>query len=120
MRSTRTHLALIALAAMAVISCDTRLPTAARRGSLTPGTPPDIVIDTPLVNAQINLGDSIYVRVSASGGNTLTKITIGADAVTGDKDLGTYAETPRFKPVTVNLPGGTTDTIIRASSSRST
>ncbi|HET9424609.1 MAG TPA: Ig-like domain-containing protein [Gemmatimonadaceae bacterium] len=111
MRSTRSYLALIALAATAVVSCDTRLPTASRRSA--PGTPPDVVIDTPLVNAQINLGDSIYVRVLATGGNALKTLTIGADAISGDQDLGTYAETPRFKPVVVEFPAGTTDTIIR-------
>lgn len=113
MRSTRTHLALIVLAAMAVISCDTRLPTAARRAA--PGTPPDIVIDTPLVNTQVNVGDSIFVRVSITGGNALTKVELNALAITGVQDLGTYAETPRFKTVTIDFPpgAGVHDTIIR-------
>ena len=57
MRSARSYLPLIALAALAVVSCDTRLPTASRRAA--PGTPPDVVIDTPLVNTQVNVGDSI-------------------------------------------------------------
>lgn len=113
MRSTRTHFALFALAALAVVSCDTRLPTATRRAA--PGTPPDIVIDTPLVNTQVNVGDSIFVRVSATGGNALTNIELVALAVTGVKDLGTYAETPRYK--TINVPfatgAGVHDTIIR-------
>lgn len=111
MRSTWNRLALIALAAVAVVSCDTRLPTATRRAA--PGTPPDVVIDTPVVNTQVNLRDSILVRVQATGGNALKTLTIGADAITGVKDLGTYKETPRFKPVTVEFPAGTTDTVIR-------
>ena len=111
MRSTRSHIALIALAAVAVVSCDTRLPTAQRRAA--PGTPPNVVIDTPIVNAQVNVGDSIYVRVAATGGNALRTLEINALAVTGVQDLGTYAETPRYKLVTVDFPGGTTDTVIR-------
>ena len=88
MRSTWNRLALIALAAVAVVSCDTRLPTATRRAA--PGSPPDVVIDTPVVNTQVNLRDSILVRVQATGGNALKTLTIGADAITGVKDLGTY------------------------------
>jgi hypothetical protein len=96
---------------MAVVSCDTRLPTATRRAA--PGTPPDVVIDTPLVNAQVNVGDSIYVRVATTGGNALQKLEVSALAVTGVQDLGTYAETPRYKTITIDFPGGTTDTVIR-------
>ena len=43
MRSARIHLAIIGTAALAVISCDTRLPTASRRAAA--GTPPDVLID---------------------------------------------------------------------------
>jgi hypothetical protein len=111
MRSTQKHIALIALAAVAVISCDTRLPTA-RRGP-EPGTPPEVVIDTPLVATQVNVGDSIYVRVSVQGGNALENLQINALAITGVPDLGTYAETPRFETASVDFPAGTTDTIIR-------
>jgi hypothetical protein len=98
MRRTTAHLAFIALAAVAVASCDTRLPTASRRAA--PGTPPDVVIDTPLVNTQVNVGDSIFTRVSITGGNSIVRLELNALAITGVKDLGTYAETPRFKTVT--------------------
>src|SRR3954470_17938955 len=113
MRSTRSHIALVALAAVAVVSCDTRLPTATRRAA--PGTPPDITIDTPVVNTQVNVGDSIFVRVSAIGGHALTSIELSGLAVTGVKDLGTYAETPRYKAIVVTFPQGAAvhDTIIR-------
>ena len=111
MRSTRSHLALVVLAAAAVVSCDTRLPTATRRAA--PGTPPDVVIDTPLVNAQINVGDSIYMRVLATGGNALQTLELTALAVTGDPEFGTYAETPRYKTITVTFPAGAHDTTIR-------
>src|SRR3954471_23908774 len=110
MRSTRSHIALVALAAALVASCDTRLPTATRRAA--PGTPPDVVIDTPIVNTQVNIGDSIYVRVVATGGNALKSLEINALSITGDKDLGTYAETPRYKTSTIDFPGATTDTVI--------
>ena len=111
MRSTRSHIALVVLAAAAVVSCDTRLPTATRRAA--PGTPPDVVIDTPLVNAQINVGDSIYVRVLATGGNALQNLELTALTITGDPDFGTYAETPRYKAITVNFPTSVHDTTIR-------
>src|SRR3954463_10045582 len=111
MRSTRSHIAFVALAALAVVSCDTRLPTATRRAA--PGTPPDIVIDTPIVNTQINVGDSIYVRVVATGGRALKSVDLNALTISGDKDFGTYAETPRYRTTSVVFPGGTTDTVIR-------
>ena len=111
MRSTRSYIALVAFAAAAVASCDTRLPTAARRAA--PGTPPDVVIDTPLVNAQINIGDSIFMRVLATGGNALQRLDLTVLTIAGDPDLGTYTETPRYKTTTVNFPAGTHDTIIR-------
>jgi hypothetical protein len=111
MRSPRIQLALVVLAAAAVASCDTRLPTAARRAA--PGTPPDVVIDTPLVNAQINIGDSIYMRVLATGGNALQSLELTALTVSGDPDFGTYAETPRYKLTTINFPTSVHDTIIR-------
>src|SRR3954467_14568638 len=96
MRSTRTHLALVVLAAAAVVSCDTRLPTATRRAA--PGTPPDVVIDTPLVNAQVNIGDSIYVKVLATGGNAPASLELTALTISGDPNFGTYSETPRAAP----------------------
>jgi hypothetical protein len=111
MRSTRSTIALVVLAAAAVVSCDTRLPTATRRAA--PGTPPDVVIDTPLVNAQVNVGDSIYVRVLATGGNALQSLEINALAISGDPEFGTYAETPRYKITTVNFPTSVHDTTIR-------
>jgi hypothetical protein len=111
MKSLRSHIAFVMLAAASVVACDTRLPTATRRAA--PGTPPDVAIDTPLVNAQINVGDSIYVRTISTGGNALATLELTALAISGNKDFGTYAETPRYKAVTVNFPGGTTDTIIR-------
>jgi hypothetical protein len=108
---TRLSFVFATLAAVVLAGCDTRLPTASRRAA--PGTPPSVVIDTPLVNTQVNLGDSIFVRVSAVGGNALKTLTIEAKAISGVQDLGTYAETPRFTKTTVEFPAGTTDTIIR-------
>jgi hypothetical protein len=112
MRRTPHRLLLLALAAGAVISCDTRLPTASRR-TAAPGTPPTVVVDSPVVNTQVNLGDSIFVLVTVTGGNSLKTLTVGADALTGDKNLGTFTETPRFATVSVTFPPGTTDTTVR-------
>ena len=111
MRSTRAQIALVVLAAAAVVSCDTRL--APSRRAAAPGTPPDVVIDTPLVNAQINIGDSIYVHLIATGGNALAELEINALTISGDRDFGTYAETPRYKTTSVQFPANTRDTIIR-------
>lgn len=111
MRRTRHRIVVLALGVAAVMSCDSRLPTALRLGQ--PGDPPVIIIDSPTVNTQVNLGDSIFVRASVVGGNGLKTLSLTAVAVTGDKDLGTYAETQRFQSVTVTFPGGTTDTIVR-------
>src|SRR4051812_48786567 len=101
-----THrLLLLAVAAAAVISCDTRLAPATRRAAA--GTPPTVVIDSPLVNTQVNLGDSIFMLVEVAGGNGLRTLTLTADALTGVKDLGTFAETPRYNALTVTFPPGT-------------
>jgi hypothetical protein len=105
------RLVLLVLGAAAVMSCDTRLPTASRKTA--PGTPPTIVLDSPIVNTQVNLGDSILVRVDITAGNGLKTLTLRADALTGDPDLGTFQQTPRFGTVTVNFPSGVTDTTIR-------
>ena len=111
MRSAIQRLVLLALGAGAVISCDTRLPTASRRAA--PGTPPSVVVDSPVVNTQVNLGDSIFVLVRLTAGNSLKTLTVSADALTGDKDLGTFLETPRYATVKVDFPKGTRDTTIR-------
>ena len=113
MRRTIHQLLFLALATGAIVSCDTRLPTNARRSATAPGTPPTVVVDSPQVNTQVNLGDSIFVLVVVTGGNSLKTLTIGADALTGVKDLGTFAETPRFTPVSLDFPPGTKDTTIR-------
>jgi hypothetical protein len=106
------RLLLLALATGAIISCDTRLPTASRRVA-SPGTPPTVVIDSPIVNTQVNLGDSIFLLVKVTGGNSLKNLTLQADKLTGVKDLGTFAETPRFAALSVDFLPGTTDTTIR-------
>jgi len=111
MRRTSQRLVLVALAAVAVVSCDTRLPTASRRAA--PGTPPSVVIDSPVVNTQVNLGDSIFVRVQVTAGNGLKTVLFRADKLTGDKALGTFVQTPRYATVTVDLPVGVTDTTLR-------
>src|ERR1051325_1017724 len=111
MHGMNHRLLLAGMAIAALTACDTRLPTAQRRA--LPGTPPSVVIDTPANNAQINLGDSILVRTSITAGNGIRTLSLSADALTGDKDLGTFEQTPRYNPITVTLPPGTTDTVIR-------
>lgn len=111
MKRAHKHLLLLVLAAGAVISCDTRLPTATRKAAA--GSPPVVVIDSPIVNTQVNLGDSIFMLVTVSGGNPLSTLSLRADKLTGDKNLGTFQQTPRYGTVTVVFPQGTTDTTIR-------
>src|SRR5258708_6992892 len=112
MKRATHRLLLLALAAGAIISCDTRLPTASHR-VVARGTPPVVVVDSPVVNTQVNLGDSIFLLVHVTGGSALRTLTLGANALAGVKDLGTFTETPRFNPITVTFPSGTTDTTIR-------
>jgi hypothetical protein len=111
MKRTTHRLLLLALAAGAIISCDTRLPTASR--SVAPGSPPSVVIDSPVVNTQVNLGDSIFMLVTVQGGNSLKSLLLRADKLSGVKDLGTFQQTPRYSTVVVDFPPGTTDTTIR-------
>ena len=111
MKRFTQRLVLIAAATAAVVSCDSRLPTVSRRAAA--GKPPAIVVDSPTVNTQVNLGDSIFVVTQITGGNALKTLTLRADALNGVKDLGTFAETPRFATVTVQFPPGTRDTTIR-------
>ena len=112
MRHLSHRIVFVVLAAAAVVGCDSRLPSATRKTS-APGTPPVIVVDTPVANAQINLGDSILVVTTISAGNTIKSLTLTGDALTGDPNLGTFARIQRYKPVTVTFPGGITDTVIR-------
>jgi len=111
MRPRSHRLAAVLLATIAVAGCDSRLPTLVRKSA--PGTPPTIVIDTPITNAQVNLGDSILVVTTISAGNTIKSLFLSGDALTGDPNLGTFQRIPRYKSVQVDFPGGITDTVIR-------
>src|SRR3954467_10948138 len=105
MKRLTYRLLLLTLCVAAIVSCDTRLAPATRRAAA--GTPPTVVIDSPLVNTQVNLGDSIFMLVEVTGGNGLRSLTLSANALSGVKDLGTFAETPRYNPVSVTFPSGT-------------
>src|SRR5258708_15019039 len=80
MKRATHRLLLLALAAGAIISCDTRLPTASHRG-VARGTPPVVVVDSPVVNTQVNLGDSIFFLVHVTRGSALRTLTLRANAL---------------------------------------
>ncbi len=129
MRSVLVRLAALVGAVVLVASCDTRLPTATSvttpgstntsGGTSNKGPRPTVTIDSPLVGALINVGDSVLVtvRLQSSGGRSLKNATINGVTEKGSIDLGTYAQTPRYKLVTIPVTGtfraGLRDTTIR-------
>jgi hypothetical protein len=111
MKRLTNRLFLLAIATAAIVSCDTRLPTATRRAG--PGSPPTVDLQNPVANDQINLGDSILAIAQVTGGNGLKTLVFSADAQSGDVNLGTFQLTPRYATVSVTFPPGTIDTTIR-------
>ncbi|MDB4874717.1 MAG: hypothetical protein JWM41_1163 [Gemmatimonadetes bacterium] len=125
MRSVIVRLAAVAAGVVIVASCDTRLPTSVSTGS-TPTSPtktpntnkPTIVIDSPLVGTLINVGDSVFVSVKLHDAkSSLTTASITGVTQKGSVDLGTFAQTQRYKTATVPASGffrpGLRDTTIR-------
>ncbi len=125
-------LRLAALASLAagvaiVASCDARIPTSPRGSTgSTGGTgstnnknakPPTIAIDSPLVGALVNIGDSILVTVKLHDDIGLKNVTITGVTQKGSVDLGTFEEAQKYKTVAVPVGGsfrsGLRDTTIR-------
>ncbi len=116
MKATWIRLAAFAAGIAVLASCDTRLPTTARAGSSSTsslGTAPLVGIDSPLVGALINVGDSVFVRVHLHDTRGVAGLSVGALTITGSKDLGTYTETPRYTPASVTFRPKLVDTTIR-------
>ena len=125
------RLSLIAGAVLVVASCDTRMPTAISTGGSSGGSGPSsstsnqnrqrptVSIDSPLVGALVNVGDSVLVtaHLRASANSSLRNATMFAVTEKGSVDLGTYAQTPRYKAIAVPTAGvfrgGLRDTTIR-------
>lgn len=117
------RLAALAAGVAIVASCDTRLPTTA---TVTPGggssspsktVGPTIVLDSPLVGALINVGDSVLVTLQLHDNKALKNATIVGVTQTGSVDLGTFAQKIRYTQVSVPLSGtfrpGLRDTTVR-------
>jgi Bacterial Ig domain len=126
MRSALIRLAALSAGVMIVASCDTRLPTATTiptsvgsTGSVSSSNTaaPTVVIDSPLVGALINVGDSVLVTVQLHDTKQLTNATISGVTEKGSTDLGTYSQTPRYKTVPIPASGafrvGLRDTTVR-------
>lgn len=120
MRSLLARIAVITAGIAVVASCDAGVPTAAgsRSGSKGTNTGPNtglhITIDTPTVGSMVNVGDSLYVHVHATGGSLgLKDVTIVGYKVSGSVDLGTYKQVARYTAIDVPLNGTIKDTTLR-------
>jgi hypothetical protein len=75
---------------------------------------PFLVVDTPFTGQLLNVGDSLLVVTRILDDRQVSGITITGFKETGDPDLGTFARTVRYGPLSVgSIPAGTTDTTIR-------
>src|SRR5262245_39863169 len=109
MKPTLVRLAALAGAVLVVVSCDTRMPTALTvpSGPSTPGNPtqtstgpkPTVTVDSPLVGALVNVGDSILVTFRLQDQKALKSATITGVMEKGSIDLGTYQQVPRYRPM---------------------
>src|SRR4051812_36494337 len=128
MRSNLLRLAALAAGVAIVASCDARIPTTplttSGGGSTSGGssgnkngTPPTIVIDSPLVGTLVNIGDSILVTVRLHDNLGLRNAVITGVTQKGSVDLGTFAESPKYRPVSIPIAGnfrtGLRDTTVR-------
>jgi len=125
MRTVLVRLAAVAAGVAIVASCDSRsltttsIPTGGGTTSSTSTNTakPTIVIDSPLVGALINVGDSVLVTVNLRDTKGLRSASMVGMTEKGSVDLGTFQQIPRYPRVT--LPGtgsfrpGLRDTTIR-------
>jgi hypothetical protein len=117
MRSVLVRLAAVAAGVALVVSCDSSMPTATTPTggvvSPTPGpTPgptgtvkPSVVIDSPLVGALVNVGDSVLVTLRLHDSKGLKSATLNGVMQKGSIDLGTFQQTQRYKPITIPSAG---------------
>ncbi|HEX3867974.1 MAG TPA: hypothetical protein VHV78_14530, partial [Gemmatimonadaceae bacterium] len=123
MRPTLLRLAALVAGIVLVASCDTTMPTAEQpsvavvKQSTTGSSKPTIVIDSPLVGALINIGDSILVTVEIKDAQSITSASIVGLKEAGSIDLGTFKATPRYAEADIPAGGtfrpGLRDTIVR-------
>jgi hypothetical protein len=123
MRSNLIRLAALAVGVVIVASCDTRLPSEQQFGSGSSSSTsnttkkPTIAIDSPVTGTLINLGDSVLVSVHLHDDKALKSATISGVTQRGSVDLGTFAQTVRYKSTLIPLNGafrsGLRDTTVR-------
>jgi len=120
MRSVFIRLAAVIAGVVIVASCDSRLPSQAVVGSSSSsGTvgKPNVVLDSPLVNALVNVKDSVYVVMRLSDDKALKSASLVGYTFKGSEDLGTLKTTIRFAPMVAPVSGtfrdGLRDTTIR-------
>ena len=63
-------------------------------------------LESPLVGALINVGDSVLVSVQLHDNKQLKNATMLGVTERGSTDLGTYTQTPRYKTVSIPAAGG--------------
>jgi len=127
-RPTLLRLAGLAAGIVLVASCDSALPTSANdptggssssssSGTGTNSKKPTISIDSPVVGALVNIGDSVFVTLHLHDNVALKSATLTGVTQIGSVDLGTFKETPRYAALTIPVQGtfrtGLRDTTIR-------
>jgi hypothetical protein len=120
MRSTLLKVAGLVTAVAVVASCDTRLPSQiglSSNPSSSGGTKPSVTIDTPVVNALANIGDSILVVVHLHATRGLSSVQLSGLSFSGSADLGTLQQRVRYTEIAAPAAGsfrpGLKDTTIR-------
>jgi hypothetical protein len=120
MRSVFIRLAAVVAGVVIVASCDSRMPSQAvvssSSSSSTTGKP-TVAVDSPLVNALINVKDSIYVVMTLHDDKALKSASVVGYTYKGSEELGTLKTTARFTLINVPVSGtfrdGLRDTTIR-------
>ena len=115
MRQVLIRLAVIAAGVVVVASCDSRFTAPTGSTSTTPKSPgvkpvntnkPTVSIDTPAVGTLVNVGDSVLVTVKLHDAKfPLTSATLTGVTQSGSVDLGTFAQTQRYRTVTIPPAG---------------
>lgn len=125
-RAIFARLVALGAAMVVVLSCETRLPTAPTGTTVVgPGgtvtkvfNAPTTQIDSPTVgpDTQINIGDSILVKVEGIGVASLSNISLAAYSYRGAADLGNLTVVQRYGTITIPPAGsfraGLKDTIV--------
>ena len=74
--------------------------------------PPQVQIETPQVDQQVEIGDSLFVRVRVQDEHRFQNVRIEGLSYRGDVDLGTDVIVERFSPWTINLNQPVADTTL--------